>query len=105
MIVLISIKIVLECTVENGSSDAPEMYIEKCLLVGFSGFCKLLRVSHHLKNHLGLVPGLQEHCCCICLPCADFWIGGDGVAVCLLSKYSWLPCGCAVHRRHFKVGM
>ena len=54
-----SVRMVLECTVTNDSSDGSEMHVKE-----FIGriIHKLLKVSH-LKNHLDLVPGLLEHCC------------------------------------------
>ena len=45
MIVLISVKIVLEWTVVNDSSYGPEMYW-KVFIGEFYGFCKLLSASH-----------------------------------------------------------
>ena len=66
-VVLVSVQMVLECTLVNYGSDGPEMYSE-VFIGGFHGFYKLLRVSHHLQHHLGLVPHLQEHCCDIFHP-------------------------------------
>ena len=62
MIALISVKWTWKCAVVNDSSDGPEMYY-KVFIGRFPGFSKLLRASHHLKNHLGLMSDLQEHCC------------------------------------------
>ena len=53
---------VLECSVLTESSDGSQMYC-KVFIGGFPSFCKLLSVSHHLQYHLGLVLGLQVHCC------------------------------------------
>ena len=56
----------LECVVVHDSCDHPEMYRE--VFAGeFPGFCNMQRVSHYLKNHKGLMPGLQEdHCDIYC---------------------------------------
>ena len=62
MTVLISVNMELECIVINQSLDGLEMYW-KMFTGGFPPSCRLIKVNHHLKNHLGLVPGWQEYCC------------------------------------------
>ena len=51
---------VLKYICVNESYDTPEMHGQVCI-GRFAGFCKLLRVDHHWKNHLGLMPGLWGH--------------------------------------------
>ena len=50
----------MQCCKADVSSGGPEIYW-KAFIGGLPGFCNLLRVSHHLKNHLGLA--CRKYCC------------------------------------------
>ena len=67
------------------------MFIGGCL-----GFCRLLEVCYCLKNHLDLVPGLQEYCCDIFFYVLTSGLVGscDSVALCQLDRF--LSCPLAV---------
>ena len=47
----------LECIGVNNSSHGPEMD-GKFFIGHFPGFCKLLRVGHHIQNHVSLTLSL-----------------------------------------------
>ena len=77
---------VLEYIGVNDTFDGLKMYQEVSIGM-FHAFCKLLRVSHSLKNHLILALGLEGHCCDIL-----YWVmageaGCEVVAMCLLGRF------------------
>ena len=61
-------------------------------------------VSHHIKKHVGLVPGLQENCSDI-----SYDVLTAGLVVMVYQCVCWVDFLVAlwlwVHRKNFKVGM
>ena len=78
-------EMVLACIGVNDCSDSPELH--RKVFGKFSGFCKLLRVGHHLKNLVYLALSLQGTCCAIFYQMLAWggwlWKG----AMCLLGRF------------------